>query len=198
MRRCKWAGSRELYVRYHDEEWGVPQLDDGVLFEFLTLEAAQAGLQWYLILSRREAYRQAFADFQPEVVARYGEEDVARLLAPDSGIIRNRAKVEAAIHNARVFLEVQAAHGSFARWLWGFVDGKPEVHAFAREEDVPATSPLAERVSREMRSLGFRFVGPVMVYAYLQAVGVVLDHVVTCFRYEPLRALAESLGHDAR
>ncbi|SIS80977.1 DNA-3-methyladenine glycosylase I [Alicyclobacillus vulcanalis] len=194
MYRCQWAGTRPLYVRYHDEEWGVPQLEDRALFEFLTLEAAQAGLQWYLILARREAYRQAFADFQPEVVARYGQEDVERLLAPSSQIIRNKAKVEAAVHNARVFLEVQAKHGSFARWLWGFVDGKPEVHAFQREEDVPATSPLAERVSREMRSLGFRFVGPVMVYAYLQAVGVVMDHVVPCFRYDALRALAESMG----
>ena len=194
MRRCAWAGTRELYVRYHDEEWGVPQFDDRVLFEFLTLEAAQAGLQWYLILTRRDAYRRAFADFRPEIVAGYGEADVARLLKPESGIIRNRAKVEAAIHNARAFLEVQAAHGSFANWLWEFVDGKPEVHAYAREEDVPATSPLAERVSAEMRKRGFRFVGPVMVYAYLQAVGVVLDHVTTCFRYGELRALAESLG----
>ncbi len=175
----------------------MPQFDDRVLFEFLTLEAAQAGLQWYLILTRRDAYRKAFADFQPEIVARYGEAEVSRLMAPESGIIRNRAKVEAAVHNARVFLEVQAKHGSFARWLWGFVDGRPEVHAFCREEDVPATSPLAERISREMRSLGFRFVGPVMVYSYLQAVGLVLDHVTTCFRYEPLRAIAESLRNSA-
>jgi DNA-3-methyladenine glycosylase I len=158
-------------VAYHDREWGVPVHDDRKLFEFLVLEGAQAGLSWRTILGRREGYRRAFADFDPSVVARFRARDVDRLLA-DSGIVRNRAKVEAAIENARRFLEVQAEHGSFDRYLWGLAGGAPRRNAFRRMADVPATTPEAEAISRDLRRRGFRFVGPTIVYATMQAVGL--------------------------
>lgn len=169
-------------VAYHDHEWGVPVHDDRKLFEFLVLEGAQAGLSWRTILNRREGYRRAFAGFDPAEVARFRARDVTRLLA-DPGIVRNRAKVEVAIENARLFLAVQEEHGSFDRYLWGFVGGVPRRNAFRRAADVPATTPEAAAISNDLRRRGFRFVGPTIVYATMQAVGLVNDHLVDCFRW---------------
>lgn len=174
-------------VAYHDREWGVPVHDDRTLFEFLVLEGAQAGLSWRTILERRDGYRRAFAGFDPRVVAGFGEGDVERLLA-DPGIVRNRAKVAAAIGNARHFLEVQAEHGSFDRYLWGFAGGRPRRNTFRTPAEVPATTPEAEALSRDLRRRGFRFVGPTIVYATMQAVGLVNDHLQSCFRWRELRA----------
>ncbi len=180
--RCTWCGDDPLYVAYHDEEWGVPVHDDRKLFEFLVLEGAQAGLSWLTILRRREGYRRAFEGFDPAEVARFGPDRIERLLA-DPGIIRNRRKVESAVRNARAFLAVQEREGSFARWIWRFVDGVPIQNAWTRDEDIPASTPLAETISRELRKLGFSFVGPTIVYAHMQATGMVNDHLVSCFRH---------------
>ena len=184
--RCPWAGTEPRMVAYHDREWGVPVHDDRTLFEFLVLEGAQAGLSWRTILERREGYRRAFAGFDPRVVAGFGEGDVERLLA-DPGIVRNRAKVAAAIGNARRFLEVQAEHGTFDRYLWGFAGGRPRQKSFRSAAEVPATTPEAEALSRDLRRRGFRFVGPTIVYATMQAVGLVNDHLQSCFRWRELR-----------
>lgn len=184
MQRCAWAKNERL-IKYHDEEWGKPVYDDRTLFEFLVLEGAQAGLSWDTILARREAYRRAFDGFDPEKVARYGPEKVAALLA-DPGIIRNRLKVTSAIQNARAFLRVQEEFGSFARYLWSFVDGSPRINAWHSLSEVPATSPESDRLSRDLKKRGFSFVGSTICYAFMQAVGMVNDHVVTCFRYREL------------
>jgi DNA-3-methyladenine glycosylase I len=186
--RCSWCEGDPLYVSYHDEEWGVPLRDDKGLFEFLILEGAQAGLSWITILRKREGYRQAFQGFDPEVVARFDDGAVETLLA-NPGIVRNRLKVESAITNARAFLEVQASHGSFADYMWSFVDGRPIQNAWRRLEEIPPKTPLAERVSKDLRARGFRFVGPTIVYAHMQATGVVNDHLVSCFRH---RQVAET------
>ncbi len=179
--RCPWAGTDPLYVAYHDEEWGVPSRDDRHLFEMLILEGAQAGLSWITILRKREGYRKAFSGFDPEKVARFGPEDVERLLA-DPGIVRNRLKVESAIDSAKAFVTLQKEAGSFSAWLWAFVDDQPVRSSLREMREVPAKTPLAERISKELRGRGFRFVGPTIVYAYLQAVGVVNDHLVSCPR----------------
>lgn len=183
--RCPWAGTEPRMLAYHDREWGAPVHDDRKLFEFLVLEGAQAGLSWRTILERREGYRRAFAGFDPRAVAGFGEADVERLLA-DPGIVRNRAKVAAAIGNARRFLEVQAEHGTFDRYLWGFAGGRPRQNAFRSAAEVPATTPEAEALSRDLRRRGFRFVGPTIVYATMQAVGLVNDHLQSCFRWREL------------
>jgi len=184
--RCPWAGSDPLYIEYHDVEWGVPVHDDRKLFEMLLLEGAQAGLSWITILRKREAYRAAFARFDPLAVARFSSRDRARLLK-DAGIVRNRAKVEAAIGNAKAFLEVQETFGSFDAYLWRFVDGTPVRHAFRAPGDVPPSDPVAETISKDLKKRAFKFVGPTIVYAFMQAVGVVNDHLVTCFRYREMR-----------
>jgi DNA-3-methyladenine glycosylase I len=191
--RCPWAGTDPLYVAYHDEEWGVPSFDDRHLFEMLILEGAQAGLSWITILRKRESYREAFRGFDPDAVARFGPGDVERLLA-DPGIVRNRLKVASAVGNARAYLALRDAHGSFSSWLWGFVDGRPVQGAFREMREVPATTPLAERVSKELLRRGFRFVGPTIVYAFMQAVGVVNDHLVGCPRRRAVARLAKGLG----
>ena len=183
MERCPWCGTDPLYVRYHDEEWGVPVHDDRRHFEFLILESAQAGLSWLTILRRRENYRRAYAGFDPEAVARYGETEIGRLMA-DSGIIRNRRKIEASVGNARAFLAVQAQFGNFDRYIWRFVEGRPVAGRWQTVEEVPARTALADTVSADLRSRGFRFLGPVIVYAHLQATGLVNDHLETCFRRE--------------
>ena len=180
--RCAWAGTDPLYVTYHDEEWGVPQHDDRVLFEMLILEGAQAGLSWITILRRREGYRRAFDGFDPAVVASYGEEKIAELLQ-DTGIIRNRQKVRSAVNNAQRFLDVQAEHGSFDRYIWGFVDGKPIQNARTGMGDIPAKTPLSDTISKDLVKRGFNFVGSTIMYAHMQATGMVNDHVVHCFRY---------------
>jgi DNA-3-methyladenine glycosylase I len=179
--RCPWCGTDPLYVAYHDVEWGVPQHDDRALFEFLLLEGAQAGLSWITILRKRDNYRRAFAAFDPHGVADFSAADAARLLG-DSGIVRNRAKIAAAIGNARAFLEVQAHFGSFDRYLWRFVDGVPIQGAWQTMSEVPAQAPVAESLSKDLRERGFKFVGPTICYAFMQAVGLVNDHLLGCPR----------------
>ncbi len=179
-KRCSWCGDDPLYVAYHDTEWGVPVHDDRTLFEFITLEGAQAGLSWITILRKRDNYRKLFADFDSAKVARFTPAKAEKLLA-DPGIVRNRLKVESTITNAKAFLAIQKEFGSFANYLWGFVDGKPVVNRPKSLKEVPAETPLAQRISKDLKKRGFRFVGPTIVYAFLQAVGVVNDHTVDCF-----------------
>lgn len=182
-KRCNWAeNSFEAYEKYHDEEWGVPVHEDRVHFEFLILEGAQAGLSWATILKRREGYRAAFADFDPEIVARFDEQKVEELLL-DNGIIRNRLKVQGAVINAKKFLEVQQEFGSFDKYIWGFVGGEPIVNARKNMSDVPATSPESDALSKDLKKRGFKFVGSTIMYAHMQACGLVNDHTVDCFRY---------------
>ncbi len=183
--RCSWCGDDPLYVRYHDEEWGVPIHDDRILFEFLVLEGAQAGLSWLTILRRREGYRRAFAQFSAEKVAKFGVGDIERLVG-DASIIRNRAKIRATIGNARAFLEVQEEFGTFDAYIWRFVEGRPLQNAWRRLEDIPAITPLSEAISKDLKGRGFRFVGPTIVYAHMQATGMVNDHLIDCFRYDEL------------
>lgn len=186
--RCPWVDlDKPDYIAYHDEEWGVPVHDDGIIFEFLTLESAQAGLSWYTILRKRENYRRAFAGFDPEKVARYDDRKLEALLK-DPGIIRNRRKVEAAINNARRFLEVRDAFGSFDAYIWRFVDGRPIVNEIRSMADFPARSPESEAVSKDMKKRGFRFVGPIILYSHMQATGLVNDHTLDCFRREEIIA----------
>ncbi|MCB9455651.1 MAG: DNA-3-methyladenine glycosylase I [Anaerolineaceae bacterium] len=180
--RCAWAGSDPLYVQYHDEEWGVPAHDDRHLFEMLILEGAQAGLSWSTILNKRENYRAAFDGFDVEKVARYDEAKVAELLA-NPGIVRNKLKVNAAVINARAFLKVQAEFGSFDTYIWRFVGGKPIANPRQTLRDIPAKTPESEAMSKDLLKRGFKFVGPTICYAYMQAVGLVNDHTVDCFRH---------------
>lgn len=179
--RCGWARGA-LDIVYHDEEWGVPVHDDRTLFEFLILEGAQAGLSWSTILNKRENYRKAFAGFDPEKVARFGAKQRAALLA-DAGIVRNRLKIDSAIGNAKAFLAVRDEVGSFDDYIWRFVDGRPVRHAFASMTQVPAKTPAAEAMSRDLLKRGFKFVGPTICYAYMQACGLVNDHLTACFRH---------------
>ena len=182
MERCAWVTGDPLYIRYHDREWGVPVHDDRKLFEFLLLEGAQAGLSWITILKRREGYRKAFAGFDPEKVARFTQEDIDRRLQ-DPGIIRNRLKVNAAVTNARAFLQIQEEFGSFDAYAWRFVDGKQKVNAFTRADKIPATSTESDAFSRDLKQRGFKFTGSTIIYAHMQATGMVNDHLVSCFRY---------------
>jgi len=182
VKRCEWAtGGDELMLAYHDEEWGVPAHDDRHLFEMLTLEGAQAGLSWSTILRKREGYRRAFAGFDPKVVARFSQKDVERLLT-DPAIVRNRLKVESTVNNAARVLEVQESEGSLGAYLWSFVDGTPIVNRWTSLADLPAETELSKALSKDLKRRGFRFVGPTVIYAFMQAVGMVNDHTVTCFR----------------
>jgi len=184
--RCIWAEGESLdYIRYHDEEWGVPAYDDRTQFEFLILEGAQAGLSWSTILNKREGYRKLFADFDPEKVARFTKKRVEKLLL-DPAIVRNRLKVESAVTNAKAFLKVQDEFGSFADYIWDFVDGKPIQNRFREDSDVPATSPESDALSKDLKKRGFRFVGSTIIYAHMQATGMVNDHVTSCFRYKEI------------
>lgn len=183
--RCPWCGSDPLYRAYHDHEWGVPLHDEHRLFEMLTLEGAQAGLSWLTILRKREGYRRAFAGFDPQVVAGFGEADVARLLA-DPGIVRNRLKVSSTINNARAVLEVQARYGSLDAFLWQFVDGQPIRNSWRSLQEIPVSTPLSDRMSKELKRHGFRFVGSTICYSHMQATGMVNDHLVDCFRFRQL------------
>ncbi len=180
--RCAWVGADPLYLAYHDREWGVPVHDDRVLFEFLVLEGAQAGLSWLTILRKREHYRRVFAGFDPRRVAAFGARDVRRLLG-DAGIVRNRLKIESAVANARAFLDVQREFGSFARFQWQFVGGRPKRNAWTSVKEIPARSPESDAMSRELKRRGFTFVGSTICYAHMQAVGMVNDHTTDCFRY---------------
>lgn len=186
--RCAWAGDDPLYVAYHDEQWGVPLHDDQELFEMLVLEGAQAGLSWSTVLNKRENYRRAFDGFEIARVAAYGEEDVQRLLA-DPGIVRNRLKIRSAIRNAQAVLEIQQAFGSLDAFLWQFVNGVPIQNAWQELKDIPAQTPLAEAMSKELKQRGLNFVGPTICYALMQSIGMVNDHLVNCFRYEEVKAL---------
>jgi len=185
-KRCPWCLNDPIYIDYHDREWGVPVRDERTLFEFLILEGAQAGLSWLTILRRREAYRQAYNGFDPRQVADYDEQRTAVLLN-NSGIIRNRRKIEASINNAGRFLEVQKEFGSFSQYIWKFVDDRPVQNHWRRLSDIPVTSPQAMALSKDLRRRGFAFVGPTIMYSHMQATGMVNDHLVDCFRYSQLR-----------
>jgi DNA-3-methyladenine glycosylase I len=189
--RCPWSmGGNELYHQYHDEEWGVPIYDDRKQFEFLTLESAQAGLSWSTILNKREGYRRAFTDFDPVQVARFTEKRIEKILT-DPGIVRNRLKVKAAVTNAQRFLEVQEEFNGFARYLWQFVDGRPIQNRWEAHKQVPATSPESDAASKDLKKRGFKFVGSTIIYAHMQATGLVNDHLTSCFRYQPCAKLAK-------
>jgi DNA-3-methyladenine glycosylase I len=186
--RCAWAGDDPLYVQYHDEEWGVPVHDDRRLFEMLILEGAQAGLSWITVLRKRENYRRAFDNFDVEKVAGYDDSKVAELLQ-NPGIIRNKLKVNAAVTNAQAFIRVQEEFGSFDAYIWGFVDGTPIQNEFRTMADIPANTPLSDKISNDLKKRGFKFVGSTIVYAHMQATGMVNDHVVDCFRYHEVQHL---------
>lgn len=185
MAGCGWEISDPLYQSYHDQEWGVPVTDDRRLFEFIVLEGAQAGLSWLTVLRKRHGYREAFSGFDSSCVARFGEEDIGRLIV-NPAIIRNRAKIRSAVDNARAFEEIRAEWGSFARYLWHFAENRPEIHHYATRAEVPSTSALSDRLSRDLRQRGFHFVGSTICYAFCQATGVVMDHLTVCDRYDEL------------
>jgi DNA-3-methyladenine glycosylase I len=189
IQRCAWSTSDPLYITYHDREWGVPVHDDRLLFEFLVLEGAQAGLSWITILRKRQNYRQAFDRFDPQKIARYGDEKILELLN-DPGIIRNRLKINAAIGNARAFLAVQEEFGSFDAYIWRFVGGKPIQNAWTEMAQIPAKSAEAEALSKDLLRRGFKFVGPTICYAHMQATGMVNDHTLDCYRYQEIQQMA--------
>lgn len=180
--RCPWSMSDPIYMEYHDREWGVPVWDDRKQFEFLVLESAQAGLSWLTILKRREGYQRLYSDFDPQTVARFDANKIMSMLQ-DPGIIRNRKKIESSINNARLFLDLQEKHGSFSAYLWRFMDGKPLVNHFSTLSEIPATTPLSDTISKELKKIGFSFLGSTIIYAHLQATGLVNDHLVSCFRH---------------
>ncbi len=182
---CPWCTSHPIYQAYHDQEWGVPVYDDNRLFEYLILEGAQAGLSWFTILKRRESYRQAYDAFIPHIVAQYDETKVQQLLV-NEGIIRNRLKVRGSIINAQCFLAVQQEFGSFSKYLWNFVDGKPIVNHFKSMSEMPATTSVSDALSKDLKKRGFKFVGSTIMYAFMQAVGMVNDHLITCVRHDEL------------
>ncbi len=191
VRRCRWAEGNSLaYIEYHDTEWGVPVWDDDRQFEFLVLEGAQAGLSWSTILNKREGYRRLFAGFDPAKVARFTRKRVDKIL-DNPAIVRNRLKVESAVSNAKAFLAVQREFGSFCTYIWGFVDDKPLQNRHRRDADVPATSPESDALSKDLKQRGFKFVGSTIVYAHMQATGMVNDHVTGCFRHKQCAAMAK-------
>jgi len=182
--RCPWChGVNDAYVDYHDDEWGMPARDDATQFEFLILEGAQAGLSWSTVLNKRAGYRRAFADFDPVKVARFTPSRIEKLIA-NPAIIRNRLKIRSAVTNAQAFLAIQAEFGSFSDYIWGFVDGSPVVNRWRRQRDVPATSPISDSLSKDLKQRGLKFVGSTIMYAHMQATGMVNDHLVDCFRYK--------------
>ena len=185
--RCDWAGTDPLYVAYHDDEWGTPERDDQKLFEFVVLESAQAGLSWITILRKRENYRKAFSGFDPEKVARFTPVKVERLLQ-NKGIVRNRQKIDAAIGNARISLGLRDEFGSLAGYFWNFVDDTPVVNRFKTMADIPATTPVSEAMAKDMKARGFKFFGPTIAYAHMQAMGLVNDHVLSCFRWSQVQS----------
>lgn len=186
IHRCGWCMKDDLYMHYHDLEWGLPLHDDQLLFEFLILETMQAGLSWHTVLKKRENFREAFAGFRPDVVARFTETDIIRCMA-DPGIIRNQQKIRAAVANAQAFLRVQESHGSFDSYIWDFVDGRPTINAFHELSDLPSKTDVSDRLSKDLKQRGFSFVGSTVVYAHMQATGMVNDHLVSCFRYHEVQ-----------
>ena len=197
MNKCKWALNSINEEHYHDHEWGVPVHEDRLLFEFLVLEGAQAGLSWSTILNKRDNYRRAFDHFDVEKVARYGEAKIEELLN-NAGIIRNKLKINAAVSNAQAFIKVQEEFGSFDNYIWGFVDHQPIQNRWQQHQDIPASTHLSDLISRDIKKRGFKFVGSVIVYAHMQATGMVNDHTVDCFRYEQIRQLAGQDGEINR
>ena len=187
-RRCEWGTVSQLYIDYHDNEWGVPIHDDRTLFEFLILEGAQAGLSWETVLKKRENYRKAFSNFDPVKVSRYSDKKVEALMG-NKGIIRNRLKITSAINNAKRFLEVRKEFGSFDTYIWQFVNGKPITNRFKSIQEIPATTKESDAMSKDLKKRGFKFVGPTICYAHMQATGMVNDHIVGCFRYKEIKAL---------
>jgi len=181
MKRCGWCVNDELYIKYHDEEWGNPVFEDKKQFEFLVLESAQAGLSWLTILRKRENYREAYDEFNAERIASYNSEKIEDLLN-NPGLIRNRKKIEASINNAKQFLIIQKEFGSFCNYIWGFVDGKPIINSYKELSQIPCKTELSERISKDLKSRGFKFLGPIIIYAHMQAVGLVNDHLESCFK----------------
>ncbi|MEX0684730.1 MAG: DNA-3-methyladenine glycosylase I [Balneolales bacterium] len=186
--RCSWCLAFDAYVTYHDNEWGVPSFEDKTQFEFLILESAQAGLSWATILKKREAYRIAYSEFDPVKVACYGDSEIKKLLN-NPGIIRNKLKIEAAINNARRFIEVQELYGSFSDYIWDFMDGKPIINSWKRLEDVPSTSHISDKLAGDMKKKGFKFLGNKILYAHMQATGLVNDHLLDCYRYNEIKLM---------
>lgn len=180
--RCFWVNSDQLYIDYHDNEWGEPVFDDKTLFEFLILETFQAGLSWITILKKRENFRIAFDDFDYQKIANYSDKKYESLLQ-NAGIIRNKLKIKSAITNAKLFMDIQKEFGSFSKFIWSYVDGKPIMNQFIKREEVPATTPLSDKISKDLKKRGFKFVGSTVIYAYMQAVGMVNDHTKDCFKY---------------
>lgn len=186
-KRCDWGKANDLMIKYHDEEWGVPLHDDPKLFEFFVLEGFQAGLSWQIVLNKRENFRKAFDNFNPELVAKYGEEKLAELVQ-DKSIIRNKMKIAACVNNANRFLEIQKEFGSFDKYIWRFVNYQPIVNSFKRMSDLPAKTDLSDKISADLKKRGFKFVGSTVIYAHLQATGMVNDHLVDCFRYKEVQS----------
>lgn len=193
--RCEWSGNNALYIAYHDNEWGVPAYDDRHLFEMLILEGAQAGLSWLTILKKRENYRKAFHSFDPEKIAAYSEHDIQRLLT-DSGIVRNRLKIESAINNARASLKIKEEYGTLAAFLWQHADGAPRQNSWKSIAELPARTDLSDAMSKDLKRRGFNFVGSTICYAFMQAVGMVNDHIVSCFRYAEVKQMARQDKSD--
>ncbi len=185
MKRCSWCENDEIYIKYHDQEWGVPVFDDRKQFEFLVLESAQAGLSWLTILKKREGYRKAYAGFDPIKVAKFDERKIEELMN-DDGIIRNEKKIRASINNAKRFLEIQREFGSFSDYIWRFVDYKPIINSWERESQIPAKTKLSEEISKDLKNRGFTFLGPIIIYSHMQATGLVNDHIVDCFRHKQI------------
>ncbi len=188
--RCTWGTSNELMIKYHDTEWGVPLHDDNKLFEFIVLESFQAGLSWQTIINKREAFRKAFDNFIPEKVVGYDENKVAELIK-DSSIIRNKMKIQACINNAGRFIEIQKEFGSFDKYIWSFVDNKPIVNSFSENKEIPAKTPLSDKISADLKKRGFKFVGSTVIYAHMQATGMVNDHLIKCFRYDEINKMSQ-------
>ncbi len=198
MHRCPWPGENPLYLSYHDEEWGVPEYDSRALYEKLVLDGFQAGLSWITILKKREAFRRAFEGFRPERIARYGTREIERLLA-DAGIVRSRAKIAAAIKAAQLWLKIEESEpGGFSELIWKHVDGRPRINRYRRIRQIPAQTPMSESLAKDLKERGFAFCGPVIVYAFAQAVGMVDDHLVTCFRHAECAAMAARKGPALR
>ncbi len=194
IKRCAWAEGVSLeYIRYHDVEWGVPVTDDRTQFEFLILEGAQAGLSWSTILNKREGYRKAFAEFDPEKVARFTQKRIDKILL-NPGVVRNKLKVHSTVSNAKLFLKVQDEFDGFSNYIWSFVNDKPIQNRFKKDSDVPATSDESDAMSKDMKKRGFKFVGSTIMYAHMQATGLVNDHVTSCFRHRPCKAMAKKLA----
>ena len=185
LKRCAWCGSDPLYIKYHDDEWGIPVTDDQKLFEMLILEGAQAGLSWITILRKRENYRKAFSNFDPVKISKYDQKKLESLLA-DPGIVRNRLKIASVVINAKAYLKVKSEYGSFAKYIWSFVDNKPLINHFKTLKELPAKTEISDAMSKDLKKRGFKFVGSTICYAFMQAVGIVNDHTEECFRYKPL------------